>query len=112
MSPVWIENFPARRVEWGGRVVHLDARAGLLELFADRALDRGLVVFHEPGGQGPEPVARLDRAPAQKNLVLPLRDAADHDLGVLVMNRAAGRADVPRQGVPRGGAPPPPARPR
>ena len=36
--------------------------------------------------------ARLDGAPAKQDLVLPHRQAADHDLGVLVVNGVAVRA--------------------
>ena len=50
----------------------------------------------------PEAGARLDRAAAQQDAVLPGADRADHDLGVAVVDLAAGRADVAIERVARG----------
>ena len=58
---------------------------------------RRLAVLHEAGGDRPEAVARLDRAPAQQDAALVFRHAADDDLRILVVNRAAAVADVARQ---------------
>src|SRR6185503_12363398 len=83
----------------GRRELH--ARAGFLEGLARRALRGGFAVFHEAGRQRPVAVARLDGAPAQENPVLPLRQAADHQPGVLVMDAAAGVAEIARQRIAR-----------
>src|SRR5258708_1476679 len=83
----------------------LDPRAGFLEGLAQRGLAGGLVVLHEPGGQGPVAVARLDRAPAQQQPAPVLGDRADHQQGVLIVDHAAPVADPARQAIARGHAP-------
>ena len=63
-----------------------------------------LAVLEKAGRQRPQSVPRLDRALAQQHLTLPFRQAADDDLRILVVDRAAGGADVARQRVAVGNA--------
>ena len=70
------------------RFLHGLARSRLLYCFA---------VLHEAGRNGPEAVPRLDGALAQQDLAFHLDDTAGDDARVLIVNRAARRADVPRQ---------------
>src|SRR5258707_7664795 len=95
----------ARHRDHAERRAELYIRAGFLERLAQRRLAGGLVVLHEPGGQGPVAVARLDRAPAQQQLARVLGDRADHQQGVLIMDHAALVADPARQAVARRHAP-------
>ncbi len=44
-------------------------------------------------------IERFNRAPAQQDAALPLGDAADDHFRILVMDGAAGVADMARQGV-------------
>jgi hypothetical protein len=76
-----------------------DACAGFLQRLSDRRLSHRLVVLHEARGERPVAIARLDRAAAKENPPRVLRDRADDQLGVLVMDLAAGVADVARQAV-------------
>ena len=69
--------------------VDLDPGARLFPGFALGAVDRRLVELHIAGRQGPEAHARIDRAPAQEDAVLPSRDRADDDLRILVLDEAA-----------------------
>src|SRR5512143_2127775 len=75
----------------------LDAGARLLERLARRARVERLVVLEEACGQRPQTLTRLDGAPAQEHLVLPLGQAADHHLRILVVDGPARRAHVARQ---------------
>src|SRR6266850_5925366 len=81
------------------RLAELDDGARLLERLAKRRLRRGLVVLHEAGRQRPVAVARLDRAAAEKQAPLVLRDRADDQLRVLVVDLAAVVAHPARQRV-------------
>jgi len=83
----------------------LDLRAGFLGRLPCGSLGQRLMVFHETGGQGPHTVARLDGAAAEQHLVFPFRQAADHQLGVLVMDGAASVADRAGQNIARRHAP-------
>ncbi len=58
-----------------------------------------LAVLQESGRQRPQSVSRLDRALAQQHLSVPLRQAADDDLRVLIVDRAAVRAYPARQRI-------------
>ena len=78
-----------------------DTGIGLFQRFACRALCRGFAVFHETGGDGPQAVARFNRATAQQDAMFPFSDAADDHFRVLIMDRAAGIADMPGQAVAR-----------
>jgi hypothetical protein len=44
-------------------------------------------------------MTRLDGAPAQQDAVFPLRQGADHQARIAVMDHAAGVADMARQAV-------------
>ena len=102
-------------VEQGGQVEHVhlmhagdveqreqrterDVGAGFLLGFAHGGLGGGFIVFHEAGRQGPIAVARLDGALAQQDLQgavrLPHRNRAQHHFRVLIVDRAAGGANV------------------
>ena len=59
----------------------LDLDARFFARFARGARLEGLVVFHEPRRDRPEPEARLDAAFADQDPSLVLGHAADHDLG-------------------------------
>ena len=50
----------------------------------------GFSVFQVTGRQGPESITGFNRPPAKEDFALPLGDAADHNPGILVVNRAAG----------------------
>src|SRR5215470_15227462 len=76
-----------------------DSRVRLLGGLACRASEYRFAVFKEACWQRPQSLPRLDRALAQQHLLAPHRQAANNDLGVLVMNRSATRAHVTRQGV-------------
>ncbi len=78
-----------RHVDHREQRAEVDARAGLLERFADRAVAGGLADFHEPGRQRPLAVARLDRAPAQQHPLAPHGDGADDRARIDVMDRPA-----------------------
>ena len=79
----------------------LHPRQSFLVALARRALLQRLAVFHEAGGNRPVAEPRLDRAPADEDAALVLRHAADHDLGILIVDRAAGLAHVARHMVAR-----------
>ena len=61
-----------------------------------RGLLGGLAKLHVARRQGPEALARLDRAPCQQDLlvalVVPGADRTGHDLGILVVNEFAAPA--------------------
>lgn len=82
-------------VDHGERGADNHARAGLLQSFAGRGFSGSLAVFHEPGGQRPETVARLDGPATKKYPVFPLGDAADDKAGVLVVDVPATLAYMP-----------------
>src|SRR6185436_14895896 len=60
-----------------------------------------LAVLHEARREGPEAAARLYGTAAHQDAILEDRDASGDDPRVLIMDRSAGRADKPRQVVPR-----------
>src|SRR5258708_27412625 len=101
----------ARHRDHAERRAELDVRAGFLERLAQRRLAGSLVVLHEPGGQGPVAVARLDPSPAQPQLARVLGGPDRHQQGGLVMNHAALGADPARQAVARRPPPDPRAPP-
>src|SRR6266545_1763179 len=71
-------------------------------LFGGLALGPGknrLAVLQKTRRQRPQSPPRLDRALAQKHLVVPYRQATDDDFRILIMDRATGAADVTRQRV-------------
>ncbi len=82
----------------------VDARARLFERLARRAGEDRLAVFEKTRGQRPQAVARLDRAPAKEDAPFPFGQAADDDLGILVVNRVAVGTDEPRHVVALGNA--------
>src|SRR5574341_567768 len=88
------------RDEAEGRA-ELHARAGFFQRLAQRRLRGGLVVLHEPGGQRPVAVARLDRPAAEQELALELGDRADHQARILVVDLAALVAYPARERVAR-----------
>ena len=88
-----------RQADHRVQVADDDARARFLERFPHGAGGDGLAVLEKAGGKRPQTVARLDRAPAQQHLILPFGQAADDDLRILVVDRAARRTDEPRQVV-------------
>jgi hypothetical protein len=53
----------------------------------------GLAVLHEAGGDGPEAVTRLDRPFAHQDLAVHFDDTAGDDPRIVVVDRAARRAD-------------------
>src|SRR6185437_2261533 len=66
-----------------------------------RGLLQGLPVLHESGGHRPVAAPRLDRAPAEKNAAGVLGHAADDQPRVLIMDGAAGVADMPGEVIAR-----------
>ena len=76
-----------------------DLGAGFLPCFARCGVGGCFVVFHETRRQRPKPEAWLDGAPTQQNPAVPLRDAADDHLGILIVDGAALRADMAGQGI-------------
>ena len=78
-----------------GTDLHLGLR--LFERLAPRAVLRRLAVLHEPGRDRPEAEPRLDGAPTEQDAAFVLGHAADDQLRVLVVDDAAGLADVPRR---------------
>ena len=74
----------------------LDPGARLLPCLAAGTLLDRLAKLQIARRDGPVTRARRDRPPAQEQPVAEAAYAADNDLGVLVVDRAAGRADVPR----------------
>src|SRR5882757_869004 len=79
----------------------LDLREGLFPSLASGALLKGFAVLHEPSRDRPKTTSRLDTAPAQKDLSLVVRDAANHEPGVLIVDGSTRVADVARQVVAR-----------
>ncbi len=88
-----------RDVDQRIHVADFDSRAGFFCSFSGRRLRSGFVVFHEARRQRPLAIARLDGAAAQQDAVFPLGNGTDDHLRIAVMDRAAGIADVPGQGV-------------
>jgi len=78
---------------------HFNARAGFFPGLAGRTFERGLAVFHEPGGQGPQAIPGFDCAATQEDLVFPFGDTAHDHFRILIVDRAASGADVTRQAV-------------
>src|SRR6185295_13641401 len=58
--------------------------------------------FHKAGRKSPEPGLGLDRAPAEENMAIPLRNTPCDDLGIMIMNGQTGIADKPWQVVAGG----------
>ena len=73
-----------------------DGGPGLLKGLPPGAFCDGFSVFQLTGRQGPFAIARFDGPPAKEDFALPLGDAADHNPGILVVDRAAGSARVAR----------------
>src|SRR5690348_10714971 len=88
-----------RQADHGVELPHLHPRARLLGGFAGRAGDDRLAVLEKARGQRPQAVARIDRPPAQEHPALPIRQTADDDLRILIVDRAAARAYPPRKRV-------------
>jgi hypothetical protein len=70
-----------------------------LQCLANGRLLRTLADFHEAGRKGPETGLGFDCTPAEKDLAVPLRYAACHDLWIMVMNGPTVIADEPGQVV-------------
>src|SRR5260221_5540662 len=83
-----------RQADYGVQTFDRDARVGFLQRFTQCACGERLAVFEKARGQRPESLARLDRALAQQHVALPLGQAADDDLWILVVDRAALLSDV------------------
>jgi hypothetical protein len=81
---------------------HFHLRQGFLSGLARRRGVHRFADFEEAGRRGPVAAPWFDGAAAQQDLALPLRHAADHHTGVLVVHRAAGRAHRARQLVAGG----------
>jgi hypothetical protein len=79
---------------------NLDIGVGLLQRLAGSGLLNGFAVLHEPGRNGPVAQSRLDGPATQQDAPLVVGDAAGNDLRVLVVDRAAIRADVAWQMIP------------
>src|SRR3989442_7398052 len=80
-----------RNAEDGEKRGDLDVRLGFFQGFPSGGLLGGFALLHEPGWHRPQAVFWLDGPPAEEDLVLPLRDAPGHDLGIFIMD---GLADV------------------
>lgn len=80
----------------GKRGIDDDACAGFFVGFPGGGFGGGFAVFHEAGGQRPEPELRLNGAPTKQYPSLPGGYAADHEPGVFIMDMPATPADVPR----------------
>jgi len=80
-------------VEEGVESTEVNLRTRLLDGLALSALGCGLSDFHKASGKCPESVARLNCSSTEQHLVLPDRERAQNDLGILVMNGFAGGAD-------------------
>jgi hypothetical protein len=83
----------AHDVEQGEQGPELDLCASLFDGLAHRAFGRRLTELQKARRQRPQAVARLDGALAQQHLVAPHRHRADDVVRVLVVHRAARRAD-------------------
>jgi hypothetical protein len=62
------------------------SRAAVCDSLEDIGMGRSVVVFEEPRGQRPQPVARLDRTPAQQDPVLPPRPPHRYYPGIWAPN--------------------------
>jgi len=67
----------------------LELRARFFPSLARSAFLGALPHLHEPCGKGPVPLARLDRAPAHEQLILPRCNDPDDHLGVLISDVVA-----------------------
>ena len=76
---------------------NLDVGVGLLQRFAGSRLLHGFAVLHEPGRNGPVAQSRFDGPATQQDPPFVVGNAAGDDLRVLVVDRAAVGADIPRQ---------------
>ena len=83
-----------RQVNERKQSVDLDARASFFSGLTNGRLKGRLAVLHKPGRQRPETVARFDGASTKQNVALPFDNAADDQLGVLVVDGGAIGADV------------------
>src|ERR1019366_4511761 len=88
-----------RQADHGIERADVDAGARFFRGFAQRASDQRLAIFEKSGRQCPQAQPWLDRALAKKHLLAPLRQAADNDLWILIVNRGARGAHVARQRV-------------
>src|SRR5260370_14843635 len=79
----------------------MEARQRFLVRLAGRGLLQRLAVLHEASRDRPIAKTRLDRATAEQDPALMLRNAADDQARVLVVNRAAAVTDVARQVIAR-----------
>ena len=86
------------------RFPELHARSRFLQGLAKRRLRGRFVELHEPGRKRPESETGLDRAPAQQDPVLPLRDSADYHQRIPVVDGFATVADMTRTRIAWGDA--------
>src|SRR5690606_6298864 len=83
-------------------MTHLHYRTGLFARFARRAFRHCFAELHETGRHRPETATRLYGAPAKEDFSILLRYTANHDLRVLVMDRAATLANKAFTSIARG----------
>src|SRR5690242_2424626 len=91
-----------RQVVDGEKIGDLHPGVRFFEGLASGPLSERFKILHEPARHSPQSLARFDGAPAQQYLVVPLRYATDDNFRILIMNDAAGAADVARQAVTLG----------
>lgn len=84
--------------------VDFSACAGFLERFPEGGLLRRFAVFHKSRRQGPQSMGGFDGPAAEQDVAFPFGNAADHQLGITIMDRFALRTDMARQHIVRGDA--------
>lgn len=95
-----IDLIDTHEAENGIEIRDLYLSLGFLQSLSGCCLFRGFIEFHEAGGKRPQAQSWFNGPAAQKDLTFPFRKAACDDLRILVMDRLAGLAHKPQQGLP------------
>jgi len=92
------------QIDQSEKPVDFDACTGFLGRFAYGGFRCRFSVLHEPGGESPESVARLNGTAAKQNLVLPFDNTPNHQFGILIVDCCAHRANMAGQRITLGDA--------
>src|SRR5438093_8281519 len=95
-----IDLIDTHEAEYGVETRDLHLSLGFLQSLPRCCLFRGFIELHEAGGKRPQAQSRLNGPAAQKDITFPFGKAACDDLRILVMDRLAGLAHKPQQGLP------------
>ncbi len=82
-----------RQVIETDQIVNFHPGGGFFPYFPAGTIGDGLSIFEVTAGDVPQAVGRLDGTATEQDLILPNGQAPRHNVGVLVVDRLASRAD-------------------